>query len=62
MIGEQYKIKRIALAETIHRKRDLWTFIEPSLRIKKENSDNMSGPGHARGEMYTKMLDSLLTR
>ncbi len=35
MIGEQYKIIAIAQAETIHHKRDLWTFIERSLRIKK---------------------------
>ncbi len=35
MIGEQYKIIRIAQAETIRNKRDLWTFIEQSLRIKK---------------------------
>ncbi len=57
IIGEQYKIKGgIAQAETIRHKRDLWTFIVRSLRIKKtfsENIINMSGPGHARGEMYT---------
>ncbi len=35
MIGEQYKIIGIAQAETIRHKRDLWTFIEWSLRIKK---------------------------
>ncbi len=34
-IGEQYKIIGIAQAETIRHKRDLWTFIERSLRIKK---------------------------
>ncbi len=37
MIGEQYKIIGIALAETIRHKRDLWTFIERSLRIKKKD-------------------------
>ncbi len=36
MIGEQYKIIGVALAETIRHKRDLWTFIERSLRIKKD--------------------------
>ncbi len=36
MIGEQYKIMGIAQAETIRHKRDLWTFIERSLRIKKD--------------------------
>ncbi len=36
MIGEQYKIKGIAQAETIHHKMDLWTFIEWSFRIKKK--------------------------
>ncbi len=35
MIEEQYKIKGIAQAETVRHKRDLWTFIERSLRIKK---------------------------
>ncbi len=35
MIGEQYKIIGIAQAETIRHKRDLGTFIERSLRIKK---------------------------
>ncbi len=35
MIGEQYKIIGIAQAETIRHSRDLWTFIERSLRIKK---------------------------
>ncbi len=37
MIGEQYKIKGMAQAETIRHKRDLWTFIERSLRIKKDS-------------------------
>ncbi len=36
MIGEQYRIIGIAQAETIHHKRALWTFIERSLRIKKD--------------------------
>ncbi len=36
MIGEQYKIIGIAQAETIRHKRDLWTFIERSLGIKKD--------------------------
>ncbi len=36
MIGKQYKIIGIAQAETIHHKRDLWTFIERSLRVKKD--------------------------
>ncbi len=35
MMGEQYKIKGIAQAETIRHKRDLWTFIVQSLQIKK---------------------------
>ncbi len=35
MIGEQYKIIGIAQVETIRHKRDLWTFIGRSLRIKK---------------------------
>ncbi len=35
MIGEQYRIIGIAEVETIRHKRDLWTFIERSLRIKK---------------------------
>ncbi len=37
MIGEQYRIKGIAQAETIRHKRDLWTFIVRSLRIKKDS-------------------------
>ncbi len=36
IIGEQYKIMGIAQAETIRHKRDLWMFIERSLRIKKD--------------------------
>ncbi len=36
MIGEQYKMIGISQAETIRHKRDLWTFIERSLRIKKD--------------------------
>ncbi len=36
MIGEQYKIIRIAQAETIRHKRDLSTFIGRRLRIKKK--------------------------
>ncbi len=36
MIGEQYKIIGLAQAETIRHKWDLWTFIERSLRIKKD--------------------------
>ncbi len=36
MIGEQYRIIGIAQAETIRHKMDLWTFIERSLRIKRE--------------------------
>ncbi len=36
MIGEQYGIIGIAQAETMRHKRDLWTFIERSLRIKKD--------------------------
>ncbi len=39
MIGEQYKIQEIAQAETIRHKRDLWTFIERSFRIKKKILD-----------------------
>ncbi len=34
MIGEQYKIKGIAQAETVRIKRDLRTFIDRGLRIK----------------------------
>ncbi len=34
MIGEQYRIIGIAQAETIRHKRDLWAFIERSLRKK----------------------------
>ncbi len=37
MIGEKYKIKGIARAETIRHKRGLWAFIERSLRIKKDS-------------------------
>ncbi len=69
MIGEQYRIIGIAQAETIRHKRDLWTFIERSLLIKKryfkafsKDRINVSGPGQVRGEMYTKILDCLLTR
>ncbi len=36
MIDEQYRIIGIAQAETIRHRRDLWTFIERSLRIKKD--------------------------
>ncbi len=36
MIGDQYKIIGIEQAETIRHKRDLWAFIERSLRIKKK--------------------------
>ncbi len=36
MIGDQYRIIGIAQAETIRHKRDLWKFIERSLRIKKD--------------------------
>ncbi len=36
MTGEQYKIKGIEQAETLCHKRGLWTFIERSLRIKKD--------------------------
>ncbi len=36
MIGEQYKMIGIAQAETIRHKRDLWTFIERSLRINND--------------------------
>ncbi len=36
MIGEQYKMIGIAQAETIRHKKDLWTFIERSLWIKKD--------------------------
>ncbi len=34
MIGEQYKIIRIAQAETIRHKRDSWMFIERGFRIR----------------------------
>ncbi len=36
MIEEPYEITGIAQPETIRHKRDLWTFIELSLRIKKK--------------------------
>ncbi len=36
MFGEQYKIIGIAQSETIRHKSDLWTFIQRSLRIKKD--------------------------
>ncbi len=69
MIGEQYRIIGIAQAETIRHKRDLWTFIERSLQIKKryfktfsEDRINVSGPGQVRVEMYTKILDCWLSR
>ncbi len=64
MIGQQYKIKGIAQAETIRHKRD----IEQSLRLKKqfkafsEDGIDLSRPGHVIGEMYTKIRHSLLTR
>ncbi len=68
MIGEQYKIIGIAQAETIRHKRDLQAFIERSLQIKKryfktfsEDRINVSGPGQVRVEMYTKILDRLLS-
>ncbi len=69
MIGEQYRIIGIAQAETIRHKWDLWTFIERSLRTKKrcfktfdKDRINVSGPGQVRVEMYTKILDCLLSR
>ncbi len=36
MIGEQYRIIGIAQAEKIRHKRDLWTFIERCVWIKKD--------------------------
>ncbi len=69
MIGEQYRIIGIAQAETIRHKRDLWTFIERSLWIKKryfkafsKDIINVSGPGQVQIELYTKILDRLLSR
>ncbi len=67
MIGEQYKIIGIAQAETIRHKRDLLSFIERSLRIKKKYFKtfckiNVRGPGQVRVEMYTKIPDCLLSR
>ncbi len=69
MIGEQYKIIRTAQAKTIRHKRDLWTFIERDLRIKKryfntfsKDRINVSGPGQVRVEMYAKILDRFLSR
>ncbi len=69
MIGEQYRVIGIAQAETIRHNRDLWTFIERSLRIKKryfkalsKDRINVSGPGQVRIEMYTKIFDCLLSR
>ncbi len=37
MTGKKYKIRGIAQDETIRYKRDLWTFIVQSLRMKKES-------------------------
>ncbi len=69
VIGEQYKIIGITQAETIHHKRDLCTFIERSLRIKKryfktfsKDRIDVSGPGLVQVDMYTKILDCLLSR
>ncbi len=69
MIGEQYRIIGIAQAETIRHKSDLWTFIERSLRIKKRHFKKFSkdridvrGPSQVRVEMYTNILDRLLSR
>ncbi len=69
MIGGQYRIIGIAEVETIRHKRDLWTFIERSLGIKKRYLKafskyriNVSGPGQVQVEMYTKILDCLLSR
>ncbi len=36
MIGEQYKIKGIAQAETIRHKRDLWTAPSDKKKIVKD--------------------------
>ncbi len=69
IIGDQYKIIGIAQAETIRHKRDLWTLIERNLRIKKRYFEtfskdriNVSGQGEFGVEMYTKILDCLLSR
>ncbi len=69
MVGEQYKIKGIARAETILHKRDLWTFIE---RNHLDKTDSLSHlvktvlmwvyQSQVRGEMFTKILDRLLSR
>ncbi len=69
MIGEQYRIIGIAQAETIRHKRDLWTLIERSIRVKNiyfktisKDRINVSGPDQVRVDMYTKILDRLLLR
>ncbi len=62
VIGEQYKIKGKAQAETICHKRDVHCEEPSGKKRKSEQIIKMNGPGHIRGEMYTKILDCLLTR
>ncbi len=63
IICEQYKIIGIAQAETIRHKKDLWTFIERRYsKTFSKDRINVSGPGQVRVEMYTKILDRLLSR
>ncbi len=64
MMREQYKITWIAKADTMRHKRDLWTFVERSLWIKKikvkvfcEDDVDVS----RLREIYTKIFYSVLT-
>ncbi len=62
IICEQYKIIGITKAETIRHKRDLWTFIERRyFKTFSKDRINVSGPVQVRVEMYTKILDRLLS-
>ncbi len=65
MIGEQYKIKGIVQVETIRHKRDVHK-MEPANKERRflafsKDGINMSRLGHGRGEMFTKILQSLVT-
>ncbi len=66
MIGEKYKITGVVQADTIRHKRDLVTFIERSLRLKKafnfnafcEDRVDVSRPSNVGGEMSTEKSPS----
>ncbi len=68
MSGGQYKIKEIAMAETIRHKKGLLDVHRTELVNKKkfkalcEDSLDMSRPSHVNEERDTKVHDSLLTR